>query len=104
MEALYKLYAKIRLDQITNMTTLHEDNDDILFYTIEKNEAEHDQPPIAKRVLDLGSALGLATFLAGQLDVVTALGVVANLEKKAQYDPRFRTSFPTFLRQNSWFL
>merc|ERR1712242_1527 len=89
------------------MTTLHEDNDDILFYTIEKNEQaadHHDQPPIAKRVLDLGSALGLATFLAGQLDVVTALGVVANLEKKAQYDPRFRTSFPTFLRQNSWFL
>ena len=39
-----------------------------------------------------------------QLDIVTALSVVANLEKRAQYDPQFRTSFPHFLRRNSWFL
>ena len=39
-----------------------------------------------------------------QLDIVTALSVVANLEKRAQYDPQFRTSFPQFLRRNSWFL
>ena len=84
------------------------DNDDTLFYTIEKTD---EQQPIqtvtkqlSKRGLDLSAGVGLASFLLGQLDVVTALGVVANLEKKAQYDPQFRTSFPNFLRRNTWFL
>ena len=104
MDALYKIYKQIRLHQLQNQTASDSYEDpNVLFYTIERVSAG-ERAPVNKRVLDLGSAVGLLTFLYSQLDVVTALSVVANLEKRAQYDPQFRTSFPTFLRQNSWFL
>ena len=99
MDALYKIYKQIRLQQMPKNQTLEDPN--VLFYTVER---VNDPVKFHKRVLDIGSAVGLLTFLYSQLDVVTALSVVANLEKRAQYDPQFRTSFPTFLRQNSWFL
>ena len=104
MDALYKIYKQIRLQQMQNQTSDLNHNEDprILFYTVE--HVNNDDEELNKRVLDVGSAVGLLTFLYSQLDVVTALSVVANLEKRAQYDPQFRTSFPTFLRQNSWFL
>ena len=103
MDALYKIYKQIRLQQLENKTDNDNPNEDpnILFYTV---ESVKESEALNKRVLDVGSAVGLLTFLYSQLDVVTALSVVANLEKRAQYDPQFRTSFPTFLRQNAWFL
>ena len=103
MDALYKVYAKLRHEQLLNLTKdSTEDPEKILFYTLEKKKFE--DKIIDKRVLDVTSAVGLLTYLYSQLDVVTALSVVASLEKRAQYDPKFRTSFPTFLRRNSWFL
>ena len=102
MDALYKVYKQIRLQQMLNQTSSEfKEDPNILFYTVER---VNDSDKFTKRALDIGSAVGLLTFLYSQLDVVTALSVVANLEKRAQYDPQFRTSFPTFLRQNSWFL
>ena len=101
MDALYKVYKQIRLQQMKNQTSDFKEDPNILFYTVER---VNDSDKFTKRALDIGSAVGLLTFLYSQLDVVTALSVVANLEKRAQYDPQFRTSFPTFLRQNSWFL
>ena len=105
MDALYKIYKQIRLQQMENKTDTNSYEDpNILFYTVETVNESSAEAALNKRVLDVGSAVGLLTFLYSQLDVVTALSVVANLEKRAQYDPQFRTSFPTFLRQNSWFL
>ena len=106
MDALYKIYKQIRLQQLENKTDNDNPNEDpnILFYTVETVNESSAAEALNKRVLDVGSAVGLLTFLYSQLDVVTALSVVANLEKRAQYDPQFRTSFPTFLRQNAWFL
>ena len=105
MDALYKIYKQIRLQQMENKTDTNPYEDpNILFYTVETVNESSAVEALNKRVLDVGSAVGLLTFLYSQLDVVTALSVVANLEKRAQYDPQFRTSFPTFLRQNSWFL
>lgn len=111
MDSLYKVYAKIRLEQLNKLTNddldLDDggDEDEIYYYLIEKMDDDQRQSTdFSKRYLDVSTAVGLASYIFSQLDVVTALSVVANLEKRAQYDPQFRTSFPGFLRKNSWFL
>ena len=120
MDALYKIYAKIRLDQLKNQTKnqFSEDknaSNSLFDYSIFKLTEQEDSTgsidgQFSKRILDtlasldINSAIGLYNFVSRQMDVMTALGLVANLEKRAQYDPRFRTSFPDFLRSNSWFL
>jgi hypothetical protein len=111
MDKFYQIYASYRLEYLKNLTESElerlQDND-IRFYTIEKasedNIATGDDQLLLKRQLDVTSLVSFISFIYSQLDVVTALGVVANLESRAQYDPQFRTSFPGFLRQNSWFL
>lgn len=114
MDSLYKVYAKIRLEQLNKLRnddpdlTDHReiDEDEMYYYLVEKiNDDGFDtSTDFSKRYLDVSTAVGLASYIFSQLDVVTALSVVANLEKRAQYDPQFRTSFPGFLRRNSWFL
>ncbi len=120
MDQLYDLYVDFRSSMLGQNATLaklasiEDSNEDILFYALEtaidEGSDERDETDtipkqeLSKRVLDLNSAIGLLSFLYSQLDVVTALSVVANMEKRAQYDPQFRTSFPGFLRENSWFL
>ncbi len=109
MDALYKAYAKIRQNQLANLTSENLADTSAQYYTIERlrpdsNRQEELGRNLDKRYLDLNAAVGLLTFLYSQLDVVTAMSVLASLEKRAQYDPQFRTSFPTFLRRNSWFL
>ena len=79
MDALYKVYAKIRLDQLTNLT--QKDNsdsdsnpqpsdhifDNILYFTIERiapeDNVQKNHRKISKRYLDISSAVGLASFL-----------------------------------------
>ena len=84
MDALYKVYAKIRLDQLTDLDKkdngdresnptssdhILETNDNILYLTIERmipNGTEDDvqkNHKISKRYLDISSAVGLASFL-----------------------------------------
>lgn len=77
---------------------------DILSQFNEHQVPGHANHQFSRRVLGASSGLGLLSFVLSQLDVLTALSVVSNLEARAQYDPQFRTSFPDFLRRNSWFL
>ena len=85
MDALYKVYAKIRLDQQTNLTKkddgdresnpkpsdhILETNDNTLYFTIEKiipdgieEDVQKNHRKISKRYLDISSAVGLASFL-----------------------------------------
>ena len=118
MDILYQHYAKIRHELLKtyNPNEQQPTLEDALYYTIEeiydeaddrKNYDQQTSNTINKRLGlfgDISTAISLASFLYSQLDVVTALSVVANLEKRAQYDPQFRTSFPGFLRNNAWFL
>ena len=116
MDKLYDLYAKMRHEKLRNYKTADpwsssssaKDSDSVLIVEeqedLEKNENSIEKRILGSPFLDLNAAVGLAGFLYSQLDILTALSVVANLEKRAQYDPQFRTSFPGFLRQNSWFL
>ena len=116
MDALYKIYAKIRLEQLAKFSQNSEQSEDETLSTslsdykiirIQNDGENIENSTFSKRILnplDINGAVGLASFLFNQLDLVTALGIVSNLEKRAQYDPRFRTSFPDFLRRNSWFL
>ena len=116
MDKLYDLYAKMRHEKLKNYKTVDpwsssssaKDSDSVLIVEeqedLEKNENSIEKRILGSPFLDLNAAVGLAGFLYSQLDILTALSVVANLEKRAQYDPQFRTSFPGFLRQNSWFL
>ena len=52
------------------------------------------------------SVSGIMAFLAANSDVLTALGIVSQLEARAQYDPRFRNSIPSVVRNNApeWIL
>ena len=115
MDKLYDLYAKMRHEKLKNYKTVDPwstsgaKGDSVLVVEEQEFDEKNDGNSIEKRILgspflDLNAAVGLAGFLYSQLDILTALSVVANLEKRAQYDPQFRTSFPGFLRQNSWFL
>ena len=49
---------------------------------------------------------GIMAFLSANSDVLTALGIVSQLEAKTQYDPRFRNSIPRLIRDNApeWIL
>ena len=52
------------------------------------------------------SVAGIMAFLSANSDVLTALGIVSQLEAKTQYDPRFRNSIPKVIRDNApdWIL
>ena len=52
------------------------------------------------------SVAGIMAFLSANSDVLTALGIVSQLEARAQYDPRFRNSIPSVVRNNApeWIL
>ena len=52
------------------------------------------------------SVAGIMAFLSANSDVLTALGIVSQLEAKTQYDPRFRNSIPRLIRENApeWIL
>ena len=52
------------------------------------------------------SVAGIMAFLSANSDVLTALGIVSQLEARAQYDPRFRNSIPRVIRDNApdWIL
>ena len=52
------------------------------------------------------SVAGIMAFLSANSDVLTALGIVSQLEAKTQYDPRFRNSIPRVIRDNApeWIL
>ena len=52
------------------------------------------------------SVAGIMSFLSANSDVLTALGIVSQLEARAQYDPRFRNSIPRVIRDNApeWIL
>ena len=78
MDALYKVYAKIRLDQLTNLTTYSEDSyselnpknnilenrDNILYFSIEKipdlngDENEDSVDKMKNRVISVGEFAG----------------------------------------------
>ena len=49
---------------------------------------------------------GIMAFLSANSDILTALGIVSQLEAKTQYDPRFRNSIPRLIRDNApeWIL
>ena len=54
----------------------------------------------------IASVAGIMSFLSANSDVLTALGIVSQLEAKTQYDPRFRNSIPKVIRDNApdWIL
>jgi hypothetical protein len=83
MDILYEAYAEALLKNLTG------------------NETSQDE--ISARI-DLGTLTNVASFIFSNLDAVTALGIVSALEARTQYDPRFRSSFPSFVRRNSWLL
>ena len=67
--------------------------------------------PTAASLYEIASTLGtsvagIMAFLSANPDVLTALGIVSQLEAKTQYDPRFRNSIPKVIRDNApdWIL
>ena len=82
LDALYELYVESKLESLAQNSTQDE--------------------PTAR--IGLGALTSAAGLVFNSLDAVTALGIVTALEARAQYDPRFRTSFPGFVRRNSWLL
>ena len=52
------------------------------------------------------SVAGIMSFLSANSDVLTALGIISQLEARTQYDPRFRNSIPSVIRDNApdWIL
>ena len=52
------------------------------------------------------SVAGIMAFISANSDVLTALGIISQLEARTQYDPRFRNSIPRVIRDNApnWIL
>ena len=66
-----------------------------------------DAESLYQTAITLGTSVaGIMTFLSANSDVLTALGIVSQLEARAQYDPRFRNSIPRVIRDNApkWIL
>ena len=66
------------------------------------NNSTDDSEPSPR--IDVGTLTNLASFVFSNLDAVTVLGIVSAFEARAKYDPIFRSSFPQFVRRNSWLL
>ena len=66
-----------------------------------------DAASLYQTAITLGTSVaGIMSFLSANSDVLTALGIVSQLEARAQYDPRFRNSIPRVIRDNApeWIL
>lgn len=63
----------------------------------------------AQSLLDTARTLGtpmaaIMSFIAANSDIMTALGIITQLEARTQYDPRFRDSIPESIEGRSWLL
>ena len=119
MDLIYESYVIAKLHNDSNN---HNDVDNVskpekLFANSRAGEFKGEQRQISGFVPDAAtlfeiartfgtSVAGIMAFLSANSDVLTALGIVSQLEAKTQYDPRFRNSIPRLIRENApdWIL
>lgn len=120
LDLVYESYVMAKLQTTSKIG----DVDDVNNYQIQKlfannraGELKGEQRQISSLIPDaaslydiaqtLGTSVaGIMAFLSANSDVLTALGIVSQLEAKTQYDPRFRNSIPKVIRDNApeWIL